>query len=173
MYCVTIAVCLIATLSTSAPATEELPPPPFTAVTGAFFAVSVPVMASSVQWYSEKLGLSVVLQGAGTPEVTVLEGGGLIVELIHDPGAAPRVGRPDLVHGPFKVGFVVQDLDSTLAELRARGAEVAFGPYPPSGQQRANVIIRDNAGNLIQIFGAGLPTPTQQLMWSNVKSRWR
>jgi catechol 2,3-dioxygenase-like lactoylglutathione lyase family enzyme len=170
---VAIAVCLIATLSTSAPATEESPPPPFKAVTGAFFAVSVPAMASSVHWYSEKLGLSVVLQVAGTPEVTVLEGGGLIVELIHDPAAGPRLDPPHLVHGPFKVGFVVQDFESTLAELRARGAEIAFGPYPPSGQQRANVIIRDNAGNLIQIFGAGLPTPTRQLMWGNVKSRWR
>jgi hypothetical protein len=28
-----------------------------------------------------------------------------------------------------------------------------MGPFPKSATQRANVIVRDNAGNLIQFFG--------------------
>jgi hypothetical protein len=37
--------------------------------------------------------------------------------------------------------------------LEARDVEIAFGPYPARADQRANVIVKDNAGNLIQFFG--------------------
>lgn len=53
----------------------------------------------------------------------------------------------------FKAGFLVKDFDSAVDELRARGVTIAFGPFPAQNGQRANVLIRDNAGNLIQIFG--------------------
>jgi catechol 2,3-dioxygenase-like lactoylglutathione lyase family enzyme len=143
--------CLAFALATSVQAKDQNLP--FKPVTGAFVALSVPNMDESVRWYSEKLGLSVVFQAPGEVSVTTLEGGGLLVELIHDPSAQPRPPRPDLVHGPFKAGFMVKDFDRTLESLRARGVEIAFGPFPPQNNQRANVIIRDNAGNLIQIFG--------------------
>jgi catechol 2,3-dioxygenase-like lactoylglutathione lyase family enzyme len=129
---------------------------PFKSLTGAFFALSVPNMAESVAWYSEKLGLGVILQVREGVEVTVLEGGGLTVELLQDPAARPPawvgIARPELLHGFFKAGFVVRDFDKTIEELRARGVVFAYGPFPAQGVQRANVIIRDNAGNLIQIF---------------------
>jgi hypothetical protein len=41
----------------------------------------------------------------------------------------------------------------TLATLKARGVQVAYGPYPASADQRATVIVKDNSGNLIQLFG--------------------
>lgn len=125
---------------------------PFKQVTGAFFGLSVPNMAQSRQWYTEKLGLAVVFELA-SPQVTVLEGGGLIVELIHDPAATPGPVEPASQHGVFKAGFLVKDFDSAVDELRARGVTIAFGPFPAQNGQRANVLIRDNAGNLIQIFG--------------------
>jgi len=40
-----------------------------------------------------------------------------------------------------------------LEVLRARWVDIAMGPFPARGGQRANVIVRDNAGNLIQLFG--------------------
>ena len=40
-----------------------------------------------------------------------------------------------------------------MAPRQARGAEIAFGPFPARDGQRANLIVRDNAGNLIQFFG--------------------
>ena len=134
---------------------------PFESVTGAFFALSVADVASSSRWYSEKLGLEVVMEvprADGQPGVIVLEGGGLIVELIEHDQARPLSGLDPgrdarLVHGVFKVGFVVADFDETMARLRDRGVEIAYGPFPESAGQRANVLIRDNAGNLIQIFG--------------------
>ncbi len=122
---------------------------------GAFFALSVPNLAASAAWYRDKLGLGVVMEvpPQGGTAVTVLEGGGLVVELLQLAGSRPPAGEPQFTHGFFKAGVIVKDLDSTLARLCERGVEIAFGPFPASDTQRANVIVRDNAGNLIQFFG--------------------
>lgn len=127
------------------------------ATRGAFFAISVADLEASSRWYVEKLGLEVVLDvpmndGAA---VKVLEGGGLIVELVRHDDAVPAdcsAIDPALCHGMFKAGVLVKDLDKTLEKLAARGVPVAFGPFPAQPNQRANAIIRDNAGNLIQLF---------------------
>ena len=149
-----LTLCLAAATVVS-PESQSHKPHPFKPVTGAFMAFSVPNMAASVQWYTQKLGLAIVLQQqSGGLEVTVLEGAGLMVELIRDPAARPAtVSRPELLHGVYKAGFFVKDFDDVVDELRARGVAIAFGPFPQHDNQRANVIIRDNAGNLIQIFG--------------------
>jgi hypothetical protein len=92
-------------------------------------------------------------------KVVVLEGGGLIVELIQDDDAvalkttAPAARDGIQVHGVVKAGVVVADFDATLATLRQRRVEIAYGPYPAGKEQRANVIVRDGDGNLIQFFG--------------------
>ena len=134
--------------------------PTFT-TTGAFFALSVADVDASAKWYAEKLGLKVVLQPprSGGSAVVALEGGGLMVELIQlDEAvplskAAPQAKGSLFVHGIAKVGVIVDDFDKALSALRSRGVEIAMGPYPARDGQRANVIVRDNAGNLIQLFG--------------------
>ena len=139
---------------------QDAPRPAF-AATGAFMAFSVPDLPASTKWYADKLGMSVVLrpQPSGGVAVVVLEGGGLIVELLHNQAAtplrtvAPAVTHTTLVHGIFKAGVVVEDFDRTLATLRERGVDIAIGPFPARDGQRANVIVRDNSGNLIQFFG--------------------
>ena len=157
---IAFALCLITLFAPPGPAQGKARTP-FKPVEGAFFALSVPDVAASTEWYSNKLGLEVVMEipkQSGTA-VTVLEGGGLIVELIqHDSArplrdAAPGVTDPQFIHGLYKAGFVVKDFDDVLAELRSRGVEIAYGPFPATDIQLANVLIRDNAGNLIQIFG--------------------
>ena len=133
---------------------------PFTTA-GAFLALSVSDVAASAKWYREKLGMRVVLEPPRSNDaaVIVLEGGGLIVELLQHKDAkslaatAPGVRENYKIHGFFKSGLIVEDFDRTVATLRARGVEIAFGPFPKSSTQRANVIVRDNAGNLIQFFG--------------------
>jgi len=146
-------------LTTFACAAEAKPSEAFK-TTGGFFAVSVADMASSVAWYQNALGLDVVMeQGQAGFAVTVLSGGGLTVELVRIDGArplpvaAPGVSDPQMIHGVWKAGFVVHDFDRTIAELRARGVQIAFGPFPANGTQKANAIVRDNAGNLLQVFG--------------------
>ena len=90
--------------------------------------------------------------------MTLLQGGGLTVELVHQDESVPlRNFLPEpkgalFVHGIFKVGVIVDDFDATLAALRARGVDIAIGPFTRRADQPANAIIRDNAGNYIQIF---------------------
>src|SRR5262249_51460029 len=128
---------------------------------GSFFALSVADINASAKWYAEKLGLTLTTPPTRSDQVAfaVLEGGGLIVELIqHDNGVAltqvaPHVTDRTLLHGLVKAGALIANFDQTVAALRARGVTIAFGPYPASATQRANVIIQDNEGNLIQFFG--------------------
>ena len=147
--------CLAMSLTAPVKGSEPGNRPAFRSATGAFFAVSVADMQASVRWYSEKLGLKAVMVVPKRDRiaVTVLEGGGLIVELIQHDRAAPAKVDPQMIHGVFKVGFVVSDFDETLSKLKARGAEIAYGPFPARDKQMKNVLIRDNSGNLIQIFG--------------------
>jgi catechol 2,3-dioxygenase-like lactoylglutathione lyase family enzyme len=137
--------------------------PPFKVAKGAFFALSVADLPASIQWYSQKLGLEVVMQEPKKPGdkagFAVLEGGGLVVELVQLDDAVPlnkAVPSADgrqMLHGLFKAGFIVEDFDGAVAALKARGVEIAYGPYPAREGQRANVIVKDNVGNLIQVFG--------------------
>ena len=158
--CLLVWLTLLPLVREHAPGSITEQPPAITA-TGAFFALSVADIEASTRWYSEKLGLKVVMQAPKRDHaaVTVLEGGGLIVELIQQDDAvalgkaAPAIKGNMFVHGIFKAGVIVDDFDKTLAMLRARGVEIVIGPFPAKANQRANVIIKDNAGNLIQLFG--------------------
>jgi catechol 2,3-dioxygenase-like lactoylglutathione lyase family enzyme len=135
--------------------------PALVAVKGAFFAISVPDMEASAKWYSEKLGLKVAMRDPKKNKiaVTVLAGGGLIVELIQADDAmplrkaAPAITDEYLIHGIFKSGVFVDDLDKVLAMLKARNVEIAYGPFPAKENAMKNFIIKDNSGNLIQFFG--------------------
>jgi hypothetical protein len=89
----------------------------------------------------------------GQSTVVGLAGGGLIVELIQLDSATPAKKDAELTHGIFKVGFIVDSLDKTVALLKARHVDIVLGPFPARQNAIANVIIRDNAGNLIQLYG--------------------
>ena len=139
---------------------QTSPTTPFNA-TGAFFALSVADVEASTRWYTEKLGLKITMQQPSQNKVAVaiLEGGGLIVELIQNDDAqplstaAPAIKDHILVHGFFKAGVIVDDLDKLITLFKEKNVDIAYGPFPASANQRANVIIRDNSGNLIQFFG--------------------
>ena len=130
--------------------------PVLTVTSGAFVAISVLDLDATTKWYMEKLGLSVVRHmprtDATRASATILRGGGLMVELVRQDEVSARAERPRTA-GIFKVGVTVDDFEGTLSALRARGIEIAYGPYPRRGDQPANLIIRDNEGNLIQVFG--------------------
>ena len=153
------AILLFAGISSGADQYSKREPIPLAA--GAFFALSVADINASGAWYREKLGLEVTLKPprSGPADVLVLEGGGLIVELIQHDAArplakfTPPVSDPVNVHGFFKAGVMVDDFDAVLATLRQRGVDIAHGPFAAKEGRRANFIITDNAGNLIQFFG--------------------
>lgn len=54
----------------------------------------------------------------GGAAVTVLEGDGLVVELLQRDAATPPAGDVQHTHGFFKAGMIVKDLDRSLAQLR-------------------------------------------------------
>ena len=136
---------------------------PVISAVNSFFALSVADIEESTRWYRDKLGLKVIMKAPRTDvtksAATVLQGGGLTVELVqHDEAAPLRKFLPEprgalFVHGIFKVGVTVDDFDTTIAALRSRGISIAIGPFPKRPDQPANAIIQDNAGNYIQIFG--------------------
>lgn len=126
----------------------------FGGVKGAFFALSVADIEASAKWYEEKLGLSVEMRTkSGKTSVIVLSGNGLTVELLRHDDATDSGKDALLSHGFFKAGLVVENLDKTLEELKARNVQIAYGPYPARDGAMANFIIKDNAGDLIQFFG--------------------
>jgi catechol 2,3-dioxygenase-like lactoylglutathione lyase family enzyme len=139
---------------------ESQRPEPALITQGAFIALSVSDVDASAKWYSEKLGLTIQKRIPRSNGVAgaILEGGGLIVEILQLDAAvplsslSPRPTSTTNVHGIFKAGMIVDDYDGALKRLRERGVQIAMGPFPASGDQRANVIIRDNSGNLIQLF---------------------
>ena len=153
----------VASAAANAQGAGQLPARPVLETKGAFFALSIANMDSSVRWYREKLGLNVAMQVPRSDPtkaaMTLLQGGGLTVELVQQDESVPlRNFLPEpkgalFVHGIFKVGVTVDDFDTALATLRARGVDIAIGPFPKTATQPANAIIRDNAGNYIQIFG--------------------
>ncbi|HVE32463.1 MAG TPA: VOC family protein [Gemmatimonadaceae bacterium] len=118
------------------------------------------VMMTLGNW-SWQLRLDVTLDPpeSGGAKAIVPEGDGLIVELIQHESAKPRrVIAPSasdavLIHGIMKAGIAVDDFDKTIASFRAANVAIAYGPYPARRGQRANAIIRDPEGNLIQLFG--------------------
>jgi catechol 2,3-dioxygenase-like lactoylglutathione lyase family enzyme len=118
----------------------------------ALVGLSVPDLEASTRWYIEKMGMEIVMEPPpheGT-QVRILRGSGLTVELIQVPGALPGPDDPTRLHGIFKVGVMVDDIDAILETLRSRRVAIAFGPFPASATQPANFIVRDNAGNLLQ-----------------------
>lgn len=129
---------------------------PFKTVSGALIALSVADLAASTKWYEDNLGLKVTTrvpaQGA-MRGLVILEGNGLLVELQEHVGAAAPDRSPTARQGIFKIGIQVDDFDATVTALRARGVEIAMGPFPKRGNQPANVIVRDNSGTLIQFLG--------------------
>ena len=120
-----------------------------------FAGISVADIDASTRWYTEKLGFRVTFDppAAGGAKARVVEGGGIMVELVAIPGATTQGDPADVRrHGVFKVGFVIEHYDQFLAGLRQRQVPIALGPFPARDGQRANFIIRDNAGNMLQFF---------------------
>jgi catechol 2,3-dioxygenase-like lactoylglutathione lyase family enzyme len=128
--------------------------------TGAFFAVSVSDLASASKWYQEKLGLHLLKEGSaqdGKVHFVLLEGDGTILEIIQHKDAVSRTksaaGEEYLLHGIFKMGMMVDDLDGVYRRVKENGIPIAYEIMPARDIPYRSFLIRDNEGNLIQFFG--------------------
>lgn len=129
---------------------------------GAFFALSVADVAALSRWYQEKLGFRVLSQGEAPNKIAkfaLLEGDGTIIELIQHSQAkerkvaAPSIVEPYQLHGIFKVGMVVADLDGVYRELKKRSVPIAYELMRAKDVPMRSFSVRDGEGNLIQFFG--------------------
>lgn len=129
---------------------------------GGFVALSVADLDASAKWYREKLGLKLVKR-AESPDrsraLAILQGNGFAVELIWlKQAVAPTTVAPELtgtheLHGIFKSGMFVDDLDATLQQLKEGGVTLAFDPFYDASMDCRMFAIRDNNGNILQFFG--------------------
>jgi methylmalonyl-CoA/ethylmalonyl-CoA epimerase len=119
--------------------------------------ISVPDLEASIRWYAEVLDFEVEqrLEIPAIPaKVAMLRRGDLRLELFEVPGAQPlpeerRHPNLDLrTHGNKHLAFAIKDLDSAERELKSRGADIVWVRRFEFG---ANIFLRDNSGNLIEL----------------------
>ena len=67
--------------------------------------------------------------------------------------AVPGAKRAYEVHGLFKAGFHVADLDAVYKRVKERAIPVAYDLIPAKDVDLRSFTIRDPEGNLIQFFG--------------------
>lgn len=126
---------------------------------GAFVALSVADLDRVLPFYRDTLGFEVL--SAGTPperpliRFALLQRGNALIEVLQLPDAKPRAEgvAAHQIHGFFKSGFVVDDIDA--AYTRLMGLQVPFAyelGKPPNGPYRS-FGVRDPEGNLVQFFG--------------------
>ncbi len=124
------------------------PMPGRTEPEGSYFAIIVSDIEESVAWYTSVLALNESSSSKTERfEIVNLRGPGLFVELIELTVAEPR---PAGIRGPFKVGFVVDDLGRFIEQLPDSM------PEPDVINDGVNSLqlmqLRDPDGNIIQVM---------------------
>jgi catechol 2,3-dioxygenase-like lactoylglutathione lyase family enzyme len=149
-------------LTVSTPAIET-PASPWAEPHGAFFALSVPDADASAAWYQKHLGFQLISKGEAPDKVArgiLLQGNGSLLEIVQHSKARPlksllpHAEGAHEVHGIFKVGLHVRDVDAAYQAVRNSGAEIAYelgGTSPQTGMR--SFTLRDNDGNLVQFLG--------------------
>jgi catechol 2,3-dioxygenase-like lactoylglutathione lyase family enzyme len=127
-----------------------------------FIALSVASLDRMLPWYRDTLGFRVHSTGTaptGNIRFALLRHGDALIELLQLPNARPRTeaapgtAGPHEIHGFFKSGVVVTDIDAAYRRARERGLTIAYElGQPPNGPYRS-FGVRDPEGNLLQFFG--------------------
>ena len=121
-------------------------------------AFSVPDLEASIRWYREALGFEVEwrLHVASVPaDVAMLRRGVMRVELFQPEHGAPLpAGRSNVqedlrTHGTKHLADAVRDVRAAVAELERRHVDIV---HQGTGAFGAFAFIRDNSGNLIELF---------------------
>ena len=121
-------------------------------------ALSVPDIPASIEWYSTMLGFKEVRRG-GRPngmQTALIQRGDIRIELFQVPDAAPlpasrRNPSEDFrTHGVKHFGFEVKDVRALVAQLKAKGVQMAFETVENEGAIFA--FVSDNAGNAVELI---------------------
>ena len=121
--------------------------------------ISVPDLDASIAWYCDMLGFTVDLVmdiPADTGRLAMLKNGDFRVELFEVPGAAPLpddrryVDKDIRTHGMKHMAYLVRNVETLIAELRARGVDIVWDVQEHGGMKAA--FVRDNSGNLVELM---------------------
>lgn len=125
------------------------------------FAISVPDLAASAAWYERVLGFRMAYEDA-IPEIGVrighMTGAGIMLEIFEAQNARSlpeerKTPNTDIMtHGNKHISFGVADGRAARAELSAMGVEAVM---VAEVNDTYGVFIRDNSGNLIELFEEG------------------
>ena len=129
---------------------------------GSFIALSVANLERVVTWYCDTLGFhvfSIDTISNKTIRFALLQHGNALIEFLQSLDAKPRVQvAPQTtdsyqIHGFFKSGFVIQDIDAAYHHMQSLGVNFEYKLiHPPNGPYRS-FGLRDPEGNLLQFFG--------------------
>jgi catechol 2,3-dioxygenase-like lactoylglutathione lyase family enzyme len=158
---------LLAAILFGLPAAAQDSPPPAPAppepleATPFFTALSVRSVEASAAWYRKVFGFEVVrkMESPGSaPRIFLLRKPGALLELVEAEAAKapadlePPLERRFLLHGVFKVGFLVEDLDEAIRRLEALEVELRGKVFTePDGSFRS-LQVEDPDGNVVQVF---------------------
>lgn len=123
-----------------------------------FIALSVPDIEASAKWYREMFGLSVerdMKVPDNSVHIVILRSSKLMIELIQHRDSHPpstQLDKEYLAQGFTKVGFFVENIESVVNKLKAKGVSFAYDLIEDRGTNVKFVMIRDNSGNLVQLF---------------------
>lgn len=126
-----------------------------------FSAISVADLERSVEWYTRVLGFEIRREAsvpARSIEITLLERSDALLELVEIGDArplselAPEISRRQFVHGVYKIGFLVEDLDQLIEHLTTLDIPLRSDPIEePDGGLRS-LQVTDPDGTIVQIF---------------------
>jgi len=126
-----------------------------------FVALSVADAEASAAWYERVFGFrterSMDLAERGV-RIRLLRGPAGLLELVEDREARaladlePPIERRFRLHGVFKVGFQVTDLDATVDRLEALGVELRGQVFTESDGSMRSLQVEDPDGNVLQLF---------------------
>ncbi len=131
-----------------------------------FFTISVPNMDETVTWYQTMFDMETIrIPPRDTvASIAVLRNKGLMIEVIQHTASAPieqyapALDRRFLIHGLFKVGFFVKNIDEWVARLERKGAKFRGGLVEDKLNRVRTILVLDNNENIIQLFEK-LPDP--------------
>ena len=126
--------------------------------------LSVPDAEASASWYQEKLHFT-IKKKLVVPEyqlkIVFLELNEYTIELVESKTATsfdtvrkriPEIKDRDNLHGLFKIGFLVGNVDGLAAELKRGGTTLVSEPSDDRAFGVRQFLVEDNAGNMLQFF---------------------
>lgn len=126
-----------------------------------FFALSVSDVDLLANWYCKNLGFRIDQRGEianGGPKYALLSSDSALLELLQFPTAKSRAAsglseETHQVHGIFKIGFVVPDIETLFSTAESRRLNIFFSLVKPPNNPLRTFGLKDPDDNIVQFFG--------------------